>query len=133
MHETTPAAPAAHTRYLTSSPAATLHGKTQGFVLRLPLHKVAYVRMIQPFQRDPQLEIQELHRITQTNTTTHCRTQRRNQFARATTPAAPAAYTRYLSLSATATLYGKIQGFVLRLPSDKITRTPLTQPFQYDQ
>ena len=28
----TPAAPVAHTRYLSSSPAATLHGKTQGFV-----------------------------------------------------------------------------------------------------
>ena len=35
-NQTTPAAPAAHTRYLSSSPAATLHGKTQGFVLRLP-------------------------------------------------------------------------------------------------
>ena len=32
----TPAATAAQTRYLSSSPAATLHGKTQGFVLRLP-------------------------------------------------------------------------------------------------
>ena len=32
----TAAAPAAQTRYLSSPPAATLHGKTQGFVLRLP-------------------------------------------------------------------------------------------------
>ena len=32
----TPAATAAHRRYLSSPPAATLHGKTQGFVLRLP-------------------------------------------------------------------------------------------------
>ena len=32
----TAAAPAAQTRYLSSSPAATMHGKTQGFVLRLP-------------------------------------------------------------------------------------------------
>ena len=32
----TAAAPAAQTRYLSSSPAATLHGKAQGFVLRLP-------------------------------------------------------------------------------------------------
>ena len=32
----TAAAPAAQKRYLSSSPAATLHGKTQGFVLRLP-------------------------------------------------------------------------------------------------
>ena len=34
--KTTPAAPAAHTRYLSSPAAATLQGKTQGFVLRLP-------------------------------------------------------------------------------------------------
>ena len=32
----TAAAPVAHTRYLSSPAAATLHGKTQGFVLRLP-------------------------------------------------------------------------------------------------
>ena len=32
----TPAATVAHTRYLSSPAAATLHGKTQGFVLRLP-------------------------------------------------------------------------------------------------
>ena len=35
-NQTTPAATAAHTRYLPSPAAATLHGKTQGFVLRLP-------------------------------------------------------------------------------------------------
>ena len=34
--ETDPATPAAHTRYLSSLAAAALHGKTQGFVLRLP-------------------------------------------------------------------------------------------------
>ena len=38
----TPAAPVAHTRYLASSPAATLHGKTQGFVLRLPPQNIAH-------------------------------------------------------------------------------------------
>ena len=38
----TPAAPVAHTRYLSSSPAATLHGKTQGFVLRLPPQNIAH-------------------------------------------------------------------------------------------
>ena len=32
----TPAPPAAHRRYLSWPSAATLHGKTQGFVLRLP-------------------------------------------------------------------------------------------------
>ena len=110
-HETTPAAPAAHTRYL-SSAAATLHGKTQGFVLRLPPHKIAHATLTQPFQCDPQPEIQETHRTTQTDTTTRCRTQRRNQFAHETTPAAPAAHTRYLASSPAATLHGKTQGFV---------------------
>jgi hypothetical protein len=37
----TPAATAAQTRYLSSSPAATLHGKTQGFVLPLPPQNIA--------------------------------------------------------------------------------------------
>ena len=38
----TPAATVAQTRYLSSSPAATLHGKTQGFVLRLPPQNIAH-------------------------------------------------------------------------------------------
>ena len=38
----TAAAPVAHTRYLSSSPAATLYGKTQGFVLRLPPQNIAH-------------------------------------------------------------------------------------------
>ena len=38
----TPAATAAQTRYLSSLPAATLHGKTQGFVLRLPPQNIAH-------------------------------------------------------------------------------------------
>ena len=38
----TAAATVAHTRYLSSSPAATLHGKTQGFVLRLPPRNIAH-------------------------------------------------------------------------------------------
>ena len=38
----TAAAPVAHTRYFSSSPAATLHGKTQGFVLRLPPENIAH-------------------------------------------------------------------------------------------
>ena len=40
----TAAATVAHTRYLSSSPAATLHGKTQGFVLRLPPQNIAHAR-----------------------------------------------------------------------------------------
>ena len=101
-------------------------------MLRLPPHKIAHATLTQPFQCDPQPEIQETHRTTQTNTTTRCRTQRRNQFAHETTPAAPAAHTRYLSSSAAATLYGKTQGFVLWLPPHKIAHATLTQPFQCD-
>ena len=129
-HETTPAAPAAHTRYLASSAAATFHGKTQGFVLRLPPHKVAHATLTQPFQCDPQPKIQETHRTTQTDTTTRCKTHRRNQFAHETTPAAPVAQTRYLSSSAAATLHGKTQGLVLRLPPQNIAHATFMQPLQ---
>ena len=67
-NETTPAAPAAQTRYLSSSPAATLHGKTQGFVLRLPPHNKAHATFMQPFQCDLQTQTQETHRTTYTGT-----------------------------------------------------------------
>ena len=50
--------------------------------------------IMQPFQCDPQPEIQETHRTTHTGTTTRCRTQRRNQFTHETTAAATAAHTR---------------------------------------
>ena len=48
--ETIQTATAAHTRYLPSSPAATLHGKTQGFVLRLPPQNIAHATFMQPLQ-----------------------------------------------------------------------------------
>ena len=60
----TPAATAAHTRYLLSSPVFFLYEKTQGFVLRLPPHKIAYIIFMQSFQCDLYLELQEMHRIT---------------------------------------------------------------------
>ena len=69
---------------------------------------------------------------TQTDTTTRCKTHRRNQFAHETTPAAPAAHTRYLSSPAAATLHGKTQGFVLRLPSHNTRHATFMQPFQCD-
>ena len=50
MHKTTAAAPVAQTRYLSSSAAATLHGKTQGLVLRLPPQNVAHAAFMQPLQ-----------------------------------------------------------------------------------
>ena len=74
-----PAATAAHTRYLSSLAAATLHGKTQGFVLRLPPQNIAHATFMQPLQCDLQPQIQETHRPTHTGRTTRCRTQRRNQ------------------------------------------------------
>ena len=100
-------APAAHRRYLSSSAAATLQGKMQGFRLRfLPKtkrmqHSCSHYNaacsmtwltrmhlrtwhhqmttITQPFQCDLQPQIQETHRTTQTGTTTHCRTQTRNR------------------------------------------------------
>ena len=105
--ETIQTAPAAHTRYLSSPADATLHGKIQGFVLRLPPQKKAHATFMQPLQcvlqydvANPhasthmatpddnnraaipmrlQLQIQETHRTTHTGTTTGCRTQRRNR------------------------------------------------------
>ena len=62
----TAAATAAHMRYLSSPAAATLHGKTQGFVLRLPPHNIAHATFMQPFQCDLQPQIQEMQRTTHT-------------------------------------------------------------------
>ena len=59
----TAAAPAAHRRYLSSPPAATLHGKIQGFVLRLPPQSKAHATFMQPFQCDLQPQIPK-HPIT---------------------------------------------------------------------
>ena len=58
-----------HTRYLSSPAAATLHGKTQGFVLRLPPHNTRHATFMQPFQCDLQPQLQEMHRTTHTGTT----------------------------------------------------------------
>ena len=65
----TAAAPAAQTRYLSSPAAATLHGKTQGFVLRLPPPKQSPCNIMQPFQCDLQAQIPK-HPIT-THTQAH--------------------------------------------------------------
>ena len=60
----TAAAPAAHTRYLSSSAAATLHGKTQGFVLRLPPQNIAHATFMQPLQCVSQHPVANLHLST---------------------------------------------------------------------
>ena len=149
----TAAAPAAQTRYLSSSPAATLHGKTQGFVLRLPPQNMAHatscshynaVRSINSqtctylrteqhqntkwqqscshsnaichrrFQNTPQLRT---HKHTQSSFEPPLHCGKKNDKP---TAAAPVAHTRYLSSSPAATLHGKTQGFVLRLPPQDI-------------
>ena len=86
--------------------------------------------IMQPFQCDLQPQIQETHRTTHTDTTTRCRTQRRNQFADETTPAALAAHRRYLSSPAATTLHGKMHGFVLRLPPQHKPHATFMQPSQ---
>ena len=63
------AAPATQTRYLSSPAAATLHGKTKGFVLRLPPQNRALANIMQPFQCDLQAQIPK-HPIT-THTQAH--------------------------------------------------------------
>ena len=85
--------------------------------------------IMQPFQCDLQPQIQETHRTMHTGTTTRCRTQRRNRL-NSTIQTAPAAHTRYLSSPAEATLHGKIQGFVLRLPPQKKAHATFMQPLQ---
>ena len=70
---TTPAATAAQTRYLSSPAAATLHGKTNGFVLRLRPQNIAHATFMQPLQCDQQPQLQETHTTTHTGTTTCCK------------------------------------------------------------
>ena len=129
--KTTAAATAAHTRYLSSPAATTLHGKTQRFVLRLPPQNIARATFMQPSQCVLQHHVANLHvsthmatpddnnhaaipmRSAHTETTTRCRTQRRNQF---TDETPPAAHRWYLSSPAATTLHGKTHGFVLQLP-----------------
>ena len=80
--------------------------------LLAPQHK-PHATFMQPLHCDLQ-QGQQTHRIRHTWTTTRCRTQG-NRFDLETTPAAPAAHTRYLSSPAAVTLHGKTRGFVLRL------------------
>jgi len=127
--KTTPAATAAHTRYLSSPAAATLPGKTPGFVLRLPPHNTEHATFMQPFQCDLQPQSQGTH--------IELRTQEQplgaeHRGGTKTTPAATAAHTRYLSSPAAATLHGKTQGFVRRLPPHNTEHATFMQPFQCD-
>ena len=59
--ETSAAAPAAHTRYLSSPAGATLHGKTHGFVLRLPPQQQPHATFMQPLQCVLKQHVTNLH------------------------------------------------------------------------
>ena len=129
----TTAAPAAHRRYLSSLPAATLHGKTPGFVLRLPPQHKSHATFMQPLQC---VLLQHLHihaAITPRFTLaryTRRRTQRGNRFDPETAAAAPAAHKRYLSSPPAATLHGKTPGFLLQLPPQHKSHATFMQPLQ---
>ena len=56
-----PSRPPAHTRYLSSPAEATLHGKTQGFVLRLPPQHKPHATSMQPLQCVSQHHVANLH------------------------------------------------------------------------
>ena len=60
----TAAATVAHTRYLSPSPAATLHGKTQGFVLRLPPQNIAHATSCSHYKCGSQHQLANLHLST---------------------------------------------------------------------
>ena len=55
------AAPAAHTRYLSSPAAATSHGKTQAFVLLLPPQHKPHATFTQPLQCVSPHHVANLH------------------------------------------------------------------------
>ena len=65
---TTPAATAAHTRYLSSPAATTLHRKIQGFVLRLPPQHKPHATFMQPLQCVSQHSVANLHISTHVTT-----------------------------------------------------------------
>ena len=86
--------------------------------------------IMQPFQCDLQLQIQETHRTTHTGTTTGCRTQRRNRLnSKRSKPHPP--HTRGTFHRRLKPLYTeKHQGFVLRLPPQNIAHATFMQPWQ---
>ena len=115
----TAAAPAAQTRYLFIVACSHFTRKNTRFRAPASSPKQSPCNIMQPFQCDLQAQIPK-HPIT-THTQAHPKQleatvtprQKKNDKP---TAAAPAAQTRYLSSSPAATLHGKTQGFVLRLP-----------------
>jgi len=149
-----------HTRHLSSPAAATLHGKIQGFVLRLPPQNKAHATFMQPLHHISQHHVANLHLSTHMATpddnnhaatpmrsaTTDSRNaknyaHRHNHSLQNTEekpirperpqPHPPRTHTRYLSSPPAATLHGRIQGFVLRFPTQNKAHATFMQPLQY--
>ena len=145
-------ATASRTSCSSSPPAAILHGKAQGFVLRHPPQNNPHATLMQPLQCVSQHHVANLHAVSthmatpddqrfqntlklRTHTQTHPKlleataTLRQRKNVR-TTPAAPAAHTSCHSSSAAVTLHGKTPGFVLQLPPQNKSHATFMQPLQ---
>ena len=83
--------------------------------------------IMQPFQCDLQLQIQETNRTTHSRNNHSLQNTEEEPVDLETIQAAPAAHRRYLSSPAAATLHGRIQGFVLRA----FALRPKTKPMQH--
>ena len=76
---------------------------------------------------DLQAAVQQAQRNTHTRQSTHCKTQSRNKSNTKTNRPQPP-HTRCLSWQAAATLHGKTQDFVLRLPPQNEAHATFMQP-----
>ena len=85
--------------------------------------------MKQPFQCNLQPEIQEPHRTTHTDTTTRCKTHRRNN-SRTKRPQPHPSHRRGTFHRRLQPLYTKKKGLVLRLPPKNRAHATFMQPLQ---
>ena len=149
----------AHTRYLSSPAEATIHGKIEGFVLRLPPQNKAHATFMQPLQCVLQ------HHVANPNVSTHTATEHDNNHAAIPNAICNHRFKKRIKLRtqeqplvsehrggthyarndrsrnrrthevpfirAAATLHGKMQGFVLRLPPQNKAHATFMQPLQY--
>ena len=129
--ETIQTAPAAHRRYPSWPAAANVHGKTHGFVLRLPPQHKPHATFMQPLQCILQHHV---HIHAGSHYIAICIHSLQNTEEEPidleTIQAAPAAHRRYPSSPAAATLHGKTHGFVLPLPLQKQPHATFMQPLQ---
>ena len=82
-----------------------------------------------PFQCNLRPQLQETHRTTHTDTTTRCKTHRRNN-SRTKRPQPHPSHRRGTFHRRLQPLYTEKQGFVLRLPPQNIAHATFMQPLQ---